>query len=74
MSLKSAAFKWSFLLSYVQACLSLPQSSSSNNQARVPSGSKSVIIQMFEWNWDSIAAECTDFIGPAGYGFVQGVY
>ncbi|KAF8676945.1 Alpha-amylase [Rhizoctonia solani] len=33
--------------------------------------SRSVIIQMFEWSWDSIAAECTDFIGPAGYGFVQ---
>ena len=25
-----------------------------------------VIIQMFEWSWDSIAAECTNFIGPAG--------
>jgi hypothetical protein len=30
-----------------------------------------VIIQMFEWNWDSLAEECTNFIGPAGYGFVQ---
>lgn len=43
---------------------------------------------MFEWTWDSIAAECTNFIGPAGkrilaqiethsnnilgYGYVQG--
>jgi hypothetical protein len=27
---------------------------------------------MFEWNWDSVAAECTSFLGPAGYGFVQG--
>ena len=27
---------------------------------------------MFEWNWESIATECTNFIGPAGYGFVQG--
>ncbi|KAG7090451.1 hypothetical protein E1B28_009567 [Marasmius oreades] len=36
-----------------------------------PSGSKSVIIQMFEWTWNSIASECTNFIGPAGYGFVQ---
>ncbi|KAI0330674.1 glycoside hydrolase [Cubamyces sp. BRFM 1775] len=36
-----------------------------------PSGSKDVIIQMFEWTWDSVAAECTNFIGPAGYGFVQ---
>jgi hypothetical protein len=40
--------------------------------ARAPSGSKPVIIQMFEWKWDSIATECRDFIGPAGYGFVQG--
>ncbi|KAI0062559.1 glycoside hydrolase [Artomyces pyxidatus] len=39
--------------------------------ARAPSGSKGVIVQMFEWTWDSIAAECTNFIGPAGYGFVQ---
>jgi len=31
-----------------------------------------VIAQMFEWNWDSVAAECTNFLGPAGYGFVQG--
>ncbi|KAB5588411.1 Glycoside hydrolase family 13 protein [Ceratobasidium theobromae] len=39
--------------------------------SRAPSGTKTVIIQMFEWSWDSIAAECTNFIGPAGYGFVQ---
>ncbi|PVG03687.1 glycoside hydrolase [Serendipita vermifera] len=32
---------------------------------------KSVIAQMFEWSWDSIAQECTDFLGPAGYGYVQ---
>ncbi|KAF8060728.1 glycoside hydrolase superfamily [Lyophyllum atratum] len=39
--------------------------------SRAPPGSKSVIIQMFEWTWASVAAECTNFIGPAGYGFVQ---
>ncbi|KAG8709015.1 hypothetical protein FRC11_005970 [Ceratobasidium sp. 423] len=39
--------------------------------SRAPSSSKTVIIQMFEWSWDSTAAECTNFIGPAGYGFVQ---
>ena len=43
-----------------------------NVTRRAPSSSKSVIIQMFEWTWDSVAAECTNFIGPAGYGFVQG--
>ncbi|EPQ53992.1 alpha-amylase [Gloeophyllum trabeum ATCC 11539] len=36
-----------------------------------PTGNKTVIVQMFEWNWDSLAAECTNFLGPAGYGFVQ---
>lgn len=29
------------------------------------------IIQLFEWTWDSIASECTNFIGPNGYGYVQ---
>ena len=28
--------------------------------------SSDVIIQLFQWNWDSIANECTNFIGPAG--------
>lgn len=32
---------------------------------------EAVIIQMFQWNYDSIAAECTRFIGPNGYGYVQ---
>ena len=41
-------------------------------QARDTGSSKAVIVQMFEWSWDSVAAECTNFLGPAGYGFVQG--
>ncbi|PFH45132.1 carbohydrate-binding module family 20 protein [Amanita thiersii Skay4041] len=45
--------------------------SSHELQSRAPSGSKTVIIQMFEWNWDSVASECRNFIGPNGYGFVQ---
>lgn len=40
--------------------------------ARATAGTKNVIIQMFQWTWDSIAAECTSFIGPAGYGYIQG--
>ncbi|KZW01365.1 glycoside hydrolase family 13 protein [Exidia glandulosa HHB12029] len=32
---------------------------------------KDTIVQMFGWNWDSIAQECTQFLGPAGYGYVQ---
>ncbi|TRM56870.1 glycoside hydrolase family 13 protein [Schizophyllum amplum] len=32
---------------------------------------KEVIAQMFEWTWESVAHECTNFLGPAGYGYVQ---
>lgn len=29
-----------------------------------------VIANLWSWNWDSVAAECTDVLGPAGYGAV----
>ena len=35
---------------------------------------RDVIIEMFQWSWDSVAQECTNFIGPAGYGYVQGAF
>ncbi|MGI8459408.1 MAG: alpha-amylase [Propionibacteriaceae bacterium] len=30
-----------------------------------------VTANLFEWNWKSVAAECTDVLGPAGYSGVQ---
>lgn len=33
---------------------------------------RNVIVEMFQWSWDSVAQECTNFLGPAGYGYVQG--
>ncbi|HTZ45306.1 MAG TPA: carbohydrate-binding module family 20 domain-containing protein [Jatrophihabitans sp.] len=30
-----------------------------------------VIANLFEWNWSSVAGECTSVLGPAGYGAVQ---
>ncbi|CAK5284365.1 unnamed protein product [Mycena citricolor] len=38
--------------------------------ARGPSKANDVIVQMFEWPWDSVASECS-FLGSAGFGFVQ---
>ena len=32
---------------------------------------KSVGVQMFEWNWASLAKECTSNLGPAGYDWVE---
>jgi hypothetical protein len=62
------------LLWTVPLVLSTPFGSSDHHtlSARSPSNSKNVIIQMFEWDWDSVAAECKNFIGSAGYGYVQG--
>ncbi|CAE7229032.1 unnamed protein product [Rhizoctonia solani] len=38
---------------------------------RAPNNDKKIIVQMFGWNWNSIAEECVQFLGPAGVGFVQ---
>ncbi|ACV09569.1 carbohydrate binding domain-containing protein [Jonesia denitrificans] len=35
-----------------------------------PSGTH-VIANLFQWNWTSVAQECTTSIGPAGYDYVQ---
>ncbi|MGI5231627.1 carbohydrate-binding module family 20 domain-containing protein [Actinoallomurus sp. CA-142502] len=39
--------------------------------AASPPGDKDVIANLFEWNWPSVAAECTNVLGPQGYGAVQ---
>ncbi len=36
-----------------------------------PPGGKDVTAVLFEWRFDSVAKECKDRLGPAGYGFVQ---
>lgn len=39
--------------------------------AQAAPGAKDVIVTLFEWNWNSVARECRDYIGPKGYGYVQ---
>ncbi|MFE1382945.1 carbohydrate binding domain-containing protein [Streptomyces sp. NPDC058740] len=39
--------------------------------APTANGDKKVTAVLFEWNFDSIARECTRTLGPKGYGFVQ---
>ncbi|MGW2615303.1 alpha-amylase [Streptomyces sp. NPDC001500] len=36
-----------------------------------PPGVKDVTAVLFEWNFASVAKECTNTLGPAGYGYVQ---
>ncbi len=36
-----------------------------------PDPAPGVIVHLFEWRWDDVAAECEQFLGPAGYAAVQ---
>ncbi|MBD0420037.1 alpha-amylase family protein [Streptomyces sp. TRM S81-3] len=36
-----------------------------------PPGTKDVTAVLFEWDFASVARECTSTLGPAGYGYVQ---
>ncbi|GAA1820280.1 carbohydrate-binding module family 20 domain-containing protein [Actinomadura chokoriensis] len=40
-------------------------------RAAVPLNGGDVTANLWEWNWPSVAAACTDHLGPAGYGAVQ---
>jgi alpha-amylase len=42
-----------------------------NGADRDGGGRADVIANLFEWNWKSVASECTNVLGPAGYGGVQ---
>ena len=36
-----------------------------------PPGNKDVTATLFEWRYDSVAKECVNTLGPAGYGYVE---
>ena len=38
---------------------------------KLSSTNPGVMANLFEWNWASVANECTTVLGPAGYGGVQ---
>jgi alpha-amylase len=38
---------------------------------KTPRSDRDVFVHLFEWDWTSIARECEDFLGPAGYSAVQ---
>ncbi|RLQ02864.1 ATPase [Micromonospora sp. BL1] len=53
------------------ASLLVPVTAAAPPAAATTPGAKKVIVQLFEWNWTSVAAECTSTLGPKGYGYVQ---
>ncbi|KAJ7771487.1 alpha-amylase [Mycena metata] len=61
----------SLLLATSFSVSSLDSAFASRLFRRSPSKAQNTIVQLFEWPWDSVASECTNFLGPAGYGYVQ---
>ena len=53
------------------ASLLVPTAVTAPPAVAAPSGGKKVIVQLFEWNWPSVASECQSTLGPKGYGYVQ---
>ncbi|MFI6488305.1 hypothetical protein [Streptomyces sp. NPDC050564] len=47
----------------------LPAQQAAAADTGVPNGD--VIANLWEWNWKSVASECTNVLDPAGYGAVQ---
>lgn len=49
----------------------VPASAQTPVSGTLQEGAGDTIVHLFQWNWDSVATECADFLGPAGYGGVQ---
>src|SRR5947209_12978745 len=60
------------LVAFVAAIIFLiPNARSQVAAQSTPANGHDVIANLWEWNWPSIAHECTTVLGPSGYGGVQ---
>ena len=60
---------WAIVL--VVAGLSIPSAAGAASEDAWAVRGGDVIANLFEWNWPSVANECVQVLGPAGYGGVQ---
>jgi alpha-amylase len=61
----------SALVAFAASILVVLSSAAAPPAAAGTAGPRTVIANLFEWNWVSVGAECTSFLGPHGYGYVQ---
>ncbi|MET0424702.1 MAG: carbohydrate-binding module family 20 domain-containing protein [Actinoplanes sp.] len=59
------------LLAAFVAVLVVGRPQSADAKADANPGAKDTIVHLFEWPWASVAAECTNVLGPKGFGGVQ---
>ncbi|GAA3734758.1 alpha-amylase [Spinactinospora alkalitolerans] len=53
------------------ALLLVPPSGAVSPAHAAPGGDKEVVVHLFQWRWESVAAECESTLGPNGFGAVQ---
>ncbi|GAA3384798.1 alpha-amylase [Cryptosporangium minutisporangium] len=63
--------RWSATLALLATALLVPGSPVATAAPPPGNDGRSVIVQLFEWKWTDVAAECTNVLGPKGYGGVQ---
>jgi alpha-amylase len=51
--------------------VSLTASTSTTTTLAAADPANGAVANLFEWNWPSVATECTSVLGPNGYGAVQ---
>ncbi len=54
----------------VALAIGLLSACSARDPGPQPAGARDVGVQMFQWTWRALGRECTDVLGPAGYGWV----
>ena len=52
------------------ACVAVLPSCTQADPGPAPAGARDVGVEMFQWTWNALGRECTDVLGPAGYGWV----
>ena len=67
---RRARLAWLLALSLC-ALLAVPALRSTTGARAAADNGNDVIANLFMWPWASVATECTNVLGPAGYGAVQ---
>ncbi|MCP2323776.1 alpha-amylase [Hamadaea flava] len=64
-------FRKAAVIATIAAGLATTALPSLTANAAVTLNDSDVTANLWEWNWNSVAAACTNHLGPAGYGAVQ---
>ncbi len=59
------------MLAAFVAVLVIGRAQNADAKADASPGPRDVIVHLFQWPWASIASECTNVLGPKGFGGVQ---